>query len=335
MEFSEENYSLEEDDNFQPTLLETNADSIKEVPIKANYKKWINSESDISHISNIIKLEIDTSNDKYSSNNEINQKEIINKETPKDEINNDNNKPNEKKEEMNDNINNKYTFIYPDKAQNVKLTGSFCNWNIKYDMIKDPNDNKFKLALPLNNEIYQFKFIVDNVWKYSSNYQTQTDNLGNINNCIDLTNYFKKEEITKKNSKDKLPLIGNENAPKTKETTSSDKEENKIIKRKESIYDCEYPSDDNIIPMPLPNKRYYKSFKLDKYSHQNSIGNQKYLNYDDKISLSYEASSKPIFLLGHVNLNHLICFKNKKMITAKNCMSFRYREKACTILYYK
>ena len=335
MEFSEENYSLEEDDNFQPTLLETNADSIKEVPIKANYKKWINSESDISHISNIIKLEIDTSNDKYSSNNEINQKEIINKETPKDEINNDNNKSNEKKEEMNDNINNKYTFIYPGEAQNVKLTGSFCNWNIKYDMIKDPNDNKFKLALPLNNEIYQFKFIVDNEWKYSSNYQTQQDNLGNINNCIDLTNYFKKEEITKKNSKDKLPLIGNENAPKTKETTSSDKEENKIIKRKESIYDCEYPSDDNIIPMPLPNKRYYKSFKLDKYSHQNSIGNQKYLNYDDKISLSYEASSKPIFLLGHVNLNHLICFKNKKMITAKNCMSFRYREKACTILYYK
>ena len=335
MEFSEEKYSLEEDDNFQPTLLETNADSIKEVPIKANYKKWINSESDISHISNIIKLEIDTSIDKYSSNNEINQKEIMNKETPKDEINNDNNKSNEKKEEMNDNINNKYTFIYPDKAQNVKLTGSFCDWKIKYDMIRDPNDNKFKLALPLNNEIYQFKFIVDNEWKFSSNYQTQPDNLGNINNCIDLTNYFKKEEITKKNSKDKLPLIGNENAPKTKETTSSDKEENKIIKRKESIYDCEYPSDDNIIPMPLPNKRYYKSFKLDKYSHQNNIGNQKYLNYDDKISLSYEASSKPIFLLGHVNLNHLICFKNKKMITAKNCMSFRYREKACTILYYK
>ena len=335
MEFSEENYSLEEDDNFQPTLLETNADSIKEVPIKANYKKWINSESDISHISNIIKLEIDTSIDKYSSNNEINQKEIINKETPKDEINKANNIPNEKKEEMNNNINNKYIFIYPDEAQNVKLTGSFCDWKIKYDMIKDPNDNKFKLALPLNNEIYQFKFIVDNEWKYSSNYQTQPDNLGNINNCIDLTNYFKKEEITKKNAKDKLPLIGNENVPKTKETTSSDKEENKIIKRKESIYDCEYPSDDNIIPMPLPNKRYYKSFKLDKYSHQNSIGNQKYLNYDDKISLSYEASSKPIFLLGHVNLNHLICFKNKKMITAKNCMSFRYREKACTILYYK
>jgi hypothetical protein len=335
MEFSEENYSLEEDDNFQPTLLETNADSIKEVPIKANYKKWINSESDISHISNIIKLEIDTSNEQYLSNNEINQKELINNEKQKEEINNDNNIQKEKKEELNNNINNKYTFIYPGEAQNVKLTGSFCDWKIKYDMIRDPNDNKFKLELPLNNQIYQFKFIVDNEWKFSSNYKTQPDNLGNINNCIDLTNYFKNEETNEKNSKDKLPLIGNENSPNTKIPLEQDKERNKIIKRKESIYDCEYPSDDNIIPMPLPNKRYYKSFKLDKYSHQNSIGNQKYLNYDDKISLSYEASSKPIFLLGHVNLNHLICFKNKKMITAKNCMSFRYREKACTILYYK
>ena len=335
MEFSEENYSLEEDDNFQPTLLETNADSIKEVPIKANYKKWINSESDISHISNIIKLEIDTSNEQYLSNNEINQKELINNEKEKEEINNDNNIQKEKKEELNNNINNKYTFIYPGEAQNVKLTGSFCDWKIKYDMIRDPNDNKFKLELPLNNQIYQFKFIVDNEWKFSSNYKTQPDNLGNINNCIDLTNYFKKEETNEKNSKDKLPLIGNENSPNTKIPLEQDKERNKIIKRKESIYDCEYPSDDNIIPMPLPNKRYYKSFKLDKYSHQNSIGNKKYLNYDNKISLSYEASSKPIFLLGHVNLNHLITFKNKKMITAKNCMSFRYREKACTILYYK
>ena len=335
MEFSEENYSLEEDDNFQPTLLETNADSIKEVPIKANYKKWINSESDISHISNIIKLEIDTSNEQYLSNNEINQKELINNEKQKEEINIDNNIQKEKKEELNNNINNKYTFIYPGEAQNVKLTGSFCDWKIKYDMIRDPNDNKFKLELPLNNQIYQFKFIVDNEWKFSSNYKTQPDNLGNINNCIDLTNYFKNEETNEKNSKDKLPLIGNENSPNTKIPLEQDKERNKIIKRKESIYDCEFPSDDNIIPMPLPNKRYYKSFKLDKYSHQNSIGNKKYLNYDNKISLSYEASSKPIFLLGHVNLNHLIIFKNKKMITTKNCMSFRYREKACTILYYK
>ena len=335
MEFSEENYSVEEDDIFQPTLLETNADSIKDVPIKTSYKKWINSESDISHISNMIKLEKNSSYEKTSSNYENNIKEEIKNEKLTDKIENGENISEEKKEETNDNANNKYTFIWPGEGQNVLLTGSFCQWKIRYNMIKDPNDNKFKLDLPLNNEIYQFKFIVDNEWKYSSNYQTQKDNLGNINNCIDLTNYFKKEENNKKNSNNKLPLIGNENTSKEKEPISSDKEQNKIIKRKESIYDCEYPSDDNIIPMPLPNKRYYQYFKLDKYSHQNNIGNKKYLNYEEKISLSYEASSKPIFLLGHVNLNHLISFKNKKMITAKNCMSFRYREKACTILYYK
>ena len=335
MEFSEDNYSLEEDDIFQPTLLETNDDSLKGVPIKANYKKWIKSESDISHISNIIKLENDISYEKTSSYNENNKKEIMNNEKQNEKMDNDKGITEEKKEESNNNAINKYTFIWPDEGKNVQLTGSFCQWKIRYNMVKDPNDNKFKLELPLNNESYQFKFIVDNEWKYSSNYQTQRDNLGNINNFIDLTNYFKKEEDNKKISNTKLPLIGNESTSKENEPESSNQEPNKIIKRKESIYDCELPSDDNLIPMPLPNKRYYQTFKLDKYSHQNSIGNKKYLNYDDKISLSYEASTKPIFLLGHINLNHLISFKNKRMITIKNCMSFRYREKACTILYYK
>ena len=37
MEFSEDNLSLEDYDNYQTTVLETNADSIKEIPIKANY----------------------------------------------------------------------------------------------------------------------------------------------------------------------------------------------------------------------------------------------------------------------------------------------------------
>ena len=83
------------------------------------------------------------------------------------------------------------------------------------------------------------------------------------------------------------------------------------------------------------NKEYLNYSDLKDKIMKEISKNKKYLNYEEKISLSYEASSKPIFLLGHANLNHLISFKNKKMITAKNCMSFRYREKACTILYYK
>ena len=31
--------------------------------------------------------------------------------------------------------------------------------------------------------------------------------------------------------------------------------------RKESVYNSKYPSDDSINPLPLPNKRYFQSFK--------------------------------------------------------------------------
>ena len=81
MEFSEENLSLEDYDNYQTTVLETNADSIKEIPIKANYKKWINSQSEISHISNIINLEKEASLEKNYSFIENYQEEKNKNET--------------------------------------------------------------------------------------------------------------------------------------------------------------------------------------------------------------------------------------------------------------
>ena len=200
-------------------------------------------------------------------------------------------------------------------------------------MAKDPNDNCFKCQLPLDNKIYQFKFIVDNDWKCSDKYPKKEDNSGNINNFIDLTDY--------KENKNKTSEKKEQRTEKEKDNENIDikdpeinKEKNKI-KRKGSIYSSQYPSNDSIIPLPLPNKRYYQSFKLDKFSHQNNIGNKKYYNYYQRYSFSDEKSSKPIFLLGHVNLNHLISSKNKRMIKIKNCMSFRFREKACTFIYYK
>ena len=143
MELSGDNYSLEEDDYFQPTIYETNADSIKEIPIKANYKKWINSESEISTISNIINLEylenleIESSYDKNSQNIENNKKEIIEKEQKEnDKIKNDKSKKGDKKEETKDKKYN-YSFEWNEGGKNVKITGSFCDWKIKFDMKKD------------------------------------------------------------------------------------------------------------------------------------------------------------------------------------------------------
>ena len=329
MEFSDSGFSEEEIYINNPTTFETNEGSILETPQKTNFKKWINSESDLSHISNMINLEISSSTDKDSLNEENNKKikEEKNKITNKEEIDEDN-VSKETKEDSN-NTKTNYLFTWNEGGNQVKITGSFCDWKIKFDMTKDPNDNIFKCQLPLENKLYQFKFIIDNEWKCSNKYSIKEDNSGNLNNILDLTNYIeKKEEMKKKTSEKKVIKIEKEN---TKETEIN---KNKI-KKKESIYSSQYPSNDSIIPLPLPNKRYYQSFKLDRYSHQNNIGNKKYYEFFQKYSFSDETSSKPIFLLGHINLNHLISSKNKKMINIKNCMSFRFREKACTFIYYK
>ena len=329
MEFSDSGFSEEEIYINNPTTFETNEGSIQETPQKTNFKKWINSESDLSHISNMINLEISSSTDKDSLNEENNKKikEEKNKINNKEEIDEDNVSKETKEDSNNTKIN--YLFTWNEGGNQVKITGSFCDWKIKFDMTKDPNDNIFKCQLPLENKIYQFKFIIDDEWKCSNKYSIKEDNSGNLNNILDLTNYIeKKEETKKKTSEKKVIKIEKENIKETEINKNK-------IKRKESIYSSQYPSNDSIIPLPLPNKRYYQSFKLDRYSHQNNIGNKKYYEFFQKYSFSDETSSKPIFLLGHINLNHLISSKNKKMINIKNCMSFRFREKACTFIYYK
>jgi len=328
MELSDSDFIEEENDITQPTTFETNEESTKETHQKANYKKWIDSKSDISNISNMVNSDIESSTDKESINEEKEEKE----ENNNVEENEEDNESKDAKEDSN-NIKINYLFIWTEGGSQVKLTGSFSDWKIKFDMAKDPNDNCFKCQLPLDNKIYQFKFIVDNDWKCSNKYPKKEDNSGNINNFIDLTDY--------KENKNKTPEKKEQRTEKEKDNENTDikepennKEKNKI-KRKGSIYSSQYPSNDSIIPLPLPNKRYYQSFKLDKFSHQNNIGNKKYYNYYQRYSFSDEKSSKPIFLLGHVNLNHLISSKNKRMIKIKNCMSFRFREKACTFIYYK
>ena len=204
-------------------------------------------------------------------------------------------------------------FKWEGNGNKVKITGSFCDWKIKFDMEKDPNDNLFKCQLPLDNKKYYFKFIVDDEWKYSTKYNTEEDHLGNINNIIDLTN---NSEIIDKQNKEQI-----------------NKAEIKL-KRKENIYNNKYPSNDNLIHLQLPNKRYYQLFKLEKFSNQKNIGKELFINFEENNFINSDTSYKSIFPFGHVYLNHLIS-KAKKMMYLKNCLSFRFREKTCTFLYYK
>ena len=319
MEISVSNFSQEENENnddFPTTTFETNEETINKPTQKTNYKKWIDTESEISHISSLINSEMYSSTEKEISNEDNNKKEDINN----NKNNEEDNESKETKEDSN-NIKINYKFVWEGKGNNVKITGSFCDWRIKFDMSKDPNDNNFKCQLPLDNKKYQFKFIVDDEWKFSEKYPTEEDKSGNINNIIDLTNFNEKKEEQKQKTE--------------KKPDNENKKEITKIQKKESIYSSRFPSDDNIIPLPLPNKIYYKTFNLDNYSRQKNIGNKQFLNYSEKYCYTYEMSSKPIFIFGHVNLNHLISTRNKKRMNIKNCMSFRFREKDCTFIYYK
>ena len=365
MEYTDYSYTEEDEEFFPPTTTEeTMPDNFRET----KFKKWLNSDTDISNISSIYRLETETLNEKANSH-ENNKKTKEYKKEPEEKENKEKNDNNEEEdslkveEEENDEEilsiedfddveekKKKFTFVWNEGGNNVKVTGSFSEWKIQFSMFKGPDNQSFKLELPLDNGVYQFKFIVDNVWKCSKDYPTVQDGSGNVNNILNFNeneenesddkneekenNKKEKKKSTKvKSPKKKMPSMVSSVKTKTR-ASSKMKESHKIIK-KDSIYKSNYPSDDDISPLPLPNKRYYESFKLEKYSNQSSIGIKKYYDYYDRYCFTEGKSSKPIFILGHVNLNHLITVNHNQPNISKNSMSFRYREKASTFIYYK
>ena len=89
-------------------------------------------------------------------------------------------------------------FEWSFKGNSVYLTGSFCNWQEFFLMKKDEN-GIFRLILDLNRGFHQYKFKIDNEWKYNKNFPIYNDN-GYINNYIDTSDWeikgeYEKEEI--------------------------------------------------------------------------------------------------------------------------------------------
>jgi hypothetical protein len=89
-------------------------------------------------------------------------------------------------------------FEWSFKGNSVYLTGSFCNWKQFFLMKKDEN-GIFRLILDLNRGFHQYKFVIDNEWKYNTNFPTINDH-GFINNYIDtskceIIGEFENEEL--------------------------------------------------------------------------------------------------------------------------------------------
>ena len=64
----------------------------------------------------------------------------------------------------------------------VHVTGSFNHWGERIPLRRSGGD--FVVCLNLLPGTYQFKFIVDNEWRYATDQPTVRDQMGNINNCL-------------------------------------------------------------------------------------------------------------------------------------------------------
>ena len=100
-------------------------------------------------------------------------------------------------------------FLWKEGGNTVYLTGSFSNWKQFFIMTKsNKNDHEFSIMLELPVGQYQFKFVVDSVWRTSNEYQKINDGLNNYNNYIENTNHGKLHinEINS-NQKKNIPFI--------------------------------------------------------------------------------------------------------------------------------
>ena len=321
---------------------QTNSKTIekKENTSKSSLKKvkWSKTKFSVESISQIVKSENDQSfyeneQENEKENNENEKEEEKNIEDNDDDNNKENDKKNNNNETKNSNTSFIYTFTWEEGGNDVKLIGSFSNWKDTYEMKKDVKDNVHKISLPLNNEIYNYKFIVDGEWKYAKNQATKEDNNGNINNFLDLTNFFmnfsqspSSNEPTQKKSKKSIK--------KKKSSKLSNKK--KRIKSKKEITEYGTESiDKNHMTEPHNNNTIGKPFNLNNESKQNKIGNQKFYDTNQRNFCSSHKSYIAISGYRHNILQHILLPKNNKEQTEiKIGLSHRYRGKATTIIYY-
>ena len=119
-------------------------------------------------------------------------------------------------ETQEDNSKVPFTFYWKEGGNKVQLTGNFVNWNQYFEMTEYEKGN-FKC------EIIYFKFIVDNKWVFSNNYEKRDDGHYNINNYIDLTNY----KIEKNNINNNINNEKNQKNQKEEKKEKNEKREKK------------------------------------------------------------------------------------------------------------
>ena len=261
-------------------------------------------------------------------------------------------------------------FEWKEGGDNVLLTGSFCNWNQKFVLNKNNSTNFFEIILYLPKGTYQFKFIVDDIWKCSIYYPIISDDNNNDNNIFDNSFFFEnfnnnnnninnnKNNYKKKASSKsiKYKFLNIEKKGFTREFSTKNKESEKVNRIYEEgnnfkygnyypekiLFEDNYPT---ITPM-------YYLYKMNLYfcSNQKMLGSQKHVDFLDNFNLIYHSYKKGnipynIFLnhlymvidnnnkLNDNNNNNIVSYNNKNYI--KITTINRYKGKSTTYVYIK
>ena len=217
------------------------------------------------------------------------------------------------------------TFEWDGGGNNVYVTGEFCNWK-QFFLMKKEENGKFILNLDLPKGKYQYKFKVDEIWKYNEKFPTKTEN-GITNNIIDTSNF----EINIEGKATRANTSNNENNERTKSKKNIKKCKTFIKRNNYSNY---IPKKDE-----FQGKIDHKTFKSKSCLDfsKNKIGDGKYMQLHEKNILSDNISYKKIDIvpntdIDHLNIKHL---QNNENINFISSVPVRYRHKYTTFVYYK
>ena len=248
-------------------------------------------------------------------------------------------KNNENIEQSND-IKIPTLFQWKEGGNNIIITGSFCGWKDRFAMSKNEKNNFYELKLYLPKGEYQFKFIVDNIWKCSNFYPTVTDQNNNtnniLNNTIELNKIIKEREKERQKEKEKeiqnKANISNNNS--NLDYNKKSHHQNATMNLSEQMkknYGNIFPLKEQLNSEPpfLP-QHYINPLNLNSCGN---IGEKKYIYNSLKNNLIRE-TFKAVKIPTHVYLNHIFsnCKEEKNYI--RNSISFRVRSKFGTIIYF-
>jgi hypothetical protein len=175
-------------------------------------------------------------------------------------------------------------FEWREGGRVIYISGSFSNWTHWFIMKKKEN-GVFELVLDLPRGIYEYKFIVDNRWKYSLLQPTCKDSKGNVNNVIS----------TILSDKEKMSAI-----PNDKEKVMTHEELNKNLAEEYTQFFP--PNNDLNMDAPFVPYHYSIPFNLDCNSNQGLIGSSECISTKERFNYNANNSHKNIFNTPHVNL---------------------------------